>query len=548
MSSLIGRVAQAEYPESIYIVKTPGREILLGDLLKVKDRVNELEYLVRVYNAYHGLTSISERLAAQAMKVSELLSTVKTEDFYDVYIASPLCTLIPTEQGKRQAATVKTLPTQFSEVFLPDAEDFSFLEELKGFDLPVGTLRARMTEGGGSLEVKLKGIYLPRHVEIAAITGKGKTNAVLVILLSMLRAEIGKYSALVFDAHDEYYFGSGAYGKRLDGLRAVETACPNKIYYYDFTSSRTPRISPKKLTPEDIEKILELSLPQYEACYTFSHIYGDEWILEVVDLADRWRKAVDPQERRKLLPGVQSSTLAALTRKLRFLLRSRVIYSSSRAPEHDLISDVLEKIDEGSIVIINTKNISDFEEAIVMNVLTNKMLFERSKLSSSELRRKPIVLIVLEEALSVLSQEALKKGVNIFARIVREGRKFNIGLLSVVQRPRRLDPDVASQINTYIILGTAQKSDRIALTEGAQQDLDTLINEMKRLDVGEALIAFPAEVPFPLPVRIYHFNEYVKQVLKEPLNLLPALEKSGKLMERTPVHDAHIGREGDEAV
>lgn len=205
----------------------------------------------------------------------------------------------------------------------------------------------------------------------------------------------------------------------------------------------------------------------------------------------------------------------ALSRKFRLLLQSKVLYQSSRAPESDLLSDVLEKLDEGSTVIINTKNISDFEEAIMMNALARRLLLERSRLPSDELRRKPIVLIVLEEALSVLSQEALKKGVNIFARIVREGRKFNLGLLSVVQRPRRLDPDVASQINTYIILGTAQQSDRVALTEGAQQDLGVLINEMKRLDVGEALIAFPAEVPFPLPVKIYYFNDCIKQAINE---------------------------------
>ncbi len=515
----MGRVAQAEYPESVYIVKSPESEILLGDLLKVKDRASGKEYLVRVYNAHHGLTSISERLAAQASKLPEILSTVKAEDFYDVYVASPLCTLTVDEAGLRQAATVKALPSQFSEVSLPDSEDFSFLERLQGFDLPVGTLRARTTKGEGSLEVRLKGLHLPRHVEVAALTGKGKTNCVEVILLSMLRAEAGRYSALVFDAHDEYYYGSGSHGKRLEGLRLVESAFHDKIHYYDFMESRTPKISSRKLTPEDVESILELTVPQYEACHTFHHVYGDAWIFEVVDLADRWREIEDPKERGKLLRGIHSSTLMALTRKLRLLLRSRVLYSSSQAPEHDLIWDALQRLDEGTIVIVNTRNISDFEEAVVMNVLARKLLHERGRLSSNELRRKSIVLIVLEEALSVLSQEVLKKGVNIFARVVREGRKFSIGLLSVVQRPRRLDPDIASQINTYIILGTAQKSDRAALTEGAQQDLDVLVNEMKGLDVGEALIAFPAEVPFPLPIRVYHFNEYAKQVLEEASHL-----------------------------
>ena len=44
-------------------------------------------------------------------------------------------------------------------------------------------------------------------------------------------------------------------------------------------------------------------------------------------------------------------------------------------------------------------------------------------------------------------------------------------------------------------------------------DMDPLIDEMKMLDVGEAIISFPhkGEVPFPLPVKIHHFNELVEK-------------------------------------
>lgn len=135
--------------------------------------------------------------------------------------------------------------------------------------------------------------------------------------------------------------------------------------------------------------------------------------------------------------------------------------------------------------------------------------------------RKPIVLVALEEALSVLSQSILKKGDNVFAHIVREGRKFRVDLLPVVQIPRRLDEDVASQINTNIILGTAQQADRAFIAESAQQDLATLLNEIKMLDIGEALLSFPAEMQFPLPVKIFHFNEYAEKIGEIP-SITPA--------------------------
>jgi hypothetical protein len=47
-------------------------------------------------------------------------------------------------------------------------------------------------------------------------------------------------------------------------------------------------------------------------------------------------------------------------------------------------------------------------------------------------------------------------------------------------------------------------------------DLSPLINEMKMLDVGEAIISYPhkGEVPFPLPVNIFYYNDLVKEYKK----------------------------------
>ena len=39
MSEIVGHVAQAEYPDSIYIVRKPESDLLLGDILKIRDRI-----------------------------------------------------------------------------------------------------------------------------------------------------------------------------------------------------------------------------------------------------------------------------------------------------------------------------------------------------------------------------------------------------------------------------------------------------------------------------------------------------------------------------
>jgi hypothetical protein len=525
MPALIGQVAQAEYPDSIYIVRKPESDILLGDILKIIDRITGQKYLVRVYNAYHGLTSISERLASLATKMPGIEAVIKPEHFYDIYVACPLCIIIHDQRsGKVSAKPTKTLPTQLSPVYLPDPEDFGFIKELQGYDLPIGTLRARTTKGTENIEIGIKGEFIPRHIGVYAITGKGKTNFVMVLILSMLR-EAGKYSALIFDAHNEYYYGSGTYARRLEGLRKVEPVFQGRLHYYDLKRRDALKISPVKLTPEDVRKVIDLTEVQYEASLVYfdvcrGNLDGNPWIFRVLSDADRLHQPVVDEEEKKarggFLPqGVRPPTVLALARKLRIMLSAGVLYEKREAPTYDLISDIISKLNEGGVVILNTKDLSDLEESLVTSVLSDRVLDERRRTPPEELARKPITLIVLEEALSVLSEEVLSKGTNIFARIVREGRKFRIGLIPVVQIPRRLDPDIASQINTCIILGTAQHADRQAIAESAQQDLATLINEMKMLDIGEAVIAFPAEVPFPLPVVIYHFNEYADRVLRD---------------------------------
>ena len=76
----------------------------------------------------------------------------------------------------------------------------------------------------------------------------------------------------------------------------------------------------------------------------------------------------------------------------------------------------------------------------------------------------------------------------IISQIASEGRKFGIGLGIISQRPSRLDPDVVSQCNTFIILRIKNPEDQNFIKKVSEylskQDLD----ELTGLSIGEALI------------------------------------------------------------
>ena len=315
----------------------------------------------------------------------------------------------------------------------------------------------------------------------------------------------GRYGALVYDAHDEYY-------KTVQsGLVGLNELNMDNIHYYDLHEETSPKITLTSISASDIISVFpELSSAQIDACILMNDLLGNEWLIELINLEyDKIKYFCD-----ETLQGlVKDITVKALLRKI------RILASKPYFVEHaglDLITEVKQKLDRGEICIINTRNLTDLEERAVLTIVTSKILGERKRLLDENpemLLQKPVTLIVLEEALSVLSEKVLRRGTNIFVDLVREGRKYKIGLLCVVQIPHRLDPDVAGNINTNVILGLAQNRGRRAVADNAMDDMDPLIDEMKMLDVGEAIISFPhkGEVPFPLPVKIHHFNDLVEQ-------------------------------------
>jgi DNA helicase HerA-like ATPase len=98
-----------------------------------------------------------------------------------------------------------------------------------------------------------------------------------------------------------------------------------------------------------------------------------------------------------------------------------------------------------------------------------------------------------------------------FESIAREGRKFGVGLCAITQQPKLVDKQLLSQFNTFVILGLADKNDRVRLEESAKQDLSSLDVEIQTLEKGEAIIS-TLNIPFPVPARIHRYEEYLEKL------------------------------------
>lgn len=123
-------------------------------------------------------------------------------------------------------------------------------------------------------------------------------------------------------------------------------------------------------------------------------------------------------------------------------------------------------------------------------------------------------LVVLEEAHSVIPERSeasdVQSGKDNFAlreatKIASEGRKFDIGLIVVTQRPAKVNKGVLSQCNTQVLFRLRNSNDLGAVAssvEGASRDV---LDRLPEFHTGDCLISGIA-IPFPLICRVHEFG------------------------------------------
>src|SRR6266566_4810434 len=182
-------------------------------------------------------------------------------------------------------------------------------------------------------------------------------------------------------------------------------------------------------------------------------------------------------------------------------------------PSQSLTGKVLDDLAGGKVVLVDTSGLEAVEETLVASLLTRSLLEERASAYRSDREhfgRLPRTLVALEEAQRVLTRLDDAE-FNVFPRLAREGRKFNVGLCAVTQQPKLIDPELLSQFNTYFVLGLADERDRQILRQSSKQDLSDLGAEIQTLMPGEALVTNP-EAPFALPAKVHLYEDWLKGV------------------------------------
>jgi DNA helicase HerA-like ATPase len=463
----------------------------VGEIFTVEDR--DMLFLARVVNVQHD--SNYDGRWDTSIRGTELYDE---EQIFNRVIAEPLgC--IPRDRARRKGAfrKAKTIPTKFSRVKRTEAEEFDFLKDTMG-DIEVGVLR------NGSMDtdvaVALHSSAMDHHMGIFATTGMGKSNFMKVFAASCMKLASenrSEFGLLIVDPHGEYLRGGKA-GKGL--LHLTPYASSLKCYSteprnYTLSEVSELTISRKDILPDDIKVLHEWTGAQMDALESIERIFeGESWIDEILD--EKGRDMLTEKAK------VSEKTVDVLIRKLENILSRNKYIKSSEKPSS--IPGIIEGIKSGKVVLIDIPNLSESSELFLLSLISRRIMEDYR--NEEEGRKK--CMIVIEEAQRVLGSESR---IARFEEIAREGRKFGVGLCAITQQPKLIDRELLSQFNTMVVMGLADRNDRVRVEESAKQDLSSLDVEIQTLEKGEAIIS-TLNVPFPIPARIHRYEDYIERL------------------------------------
>jgi DNA helicase HerA-like ATPase len=481
-------------------------DLHLGDILLAEDEDKGLPYYMRVVDISYGVEASdpnwAERTAGNMMLLDRQKEPFQFHEKERRLYKMGRCVPLGYIRGNIFHKP-KTIPSHFSRVRTPQKSDFQFLKKFMG-DLEVGFLRSG--EEVLDFAVGISGEVFPYHIGIFATTGMGKSN--LMKVLAGMVLESSRYGMLILDPHGEYYDGGG--DPTHKGL-VDHPLASKQLRVYSSRDLKGPhnkvKISPKEIDIKDFRHIYDFTQPQVEMLYAARYLFGENWIEEIshASMDDLLIKLSTSK-------GFFESTAGVIQRRVDHILRLPFIHKD---PELSITRNVINDLESGKLVLVDTSNMSEQEELLISAVLARAVFHHHNHAYQDPIKFKKLLptIIVMEEAQRVLSQKG-RSDINIFAQISREGRKFKTGLCAITQQPKLIDEELLSQFNTLFILGLADERDRNIVKSSAKQDISDLSTEIQMLEAGEALITSP-QSPFAIPAKIHLYEDWLKDRAKK---------------------------------
>jgi len=397
--------------------------------------------------------------------------------------------------------SIKTLPAHFSMVRFAKDEDFQKISK-EETSLYIGTPLTSQSK----MFIDLEKVAM-RNTGLFGITGSGKSFLARILFSGLIKKNIS--SLLIFDMHNEH--GLQTKDEKGNYIESLASVCRDRVKIFDVSAENKDAsnyivVPYSDINVEDIILIgdlLDFSEKSAETLEIVASKKLDDWFNF---LLNEYPKKTE-EEKKDIASslGVDLSSLNALSRHLQKLRRLDFVRLSD---ETSSIENIIKNLKEGNSVVVQFSGKYRDDRLtyyFVSNILTRRIYNEFIKEEGGKRR----VTIAVEEAHKFLSKQYQSN--NVFGKIARELRKFNVTLFIIDQRPSEIDPEVLSQIGTRFVMELKDSKDIDAVFQGVGNE-KRLSRVLSTLEQGQALvIGFAAEFPMSINVRKYD-ETFIKEI------------------------------------
>ncbi len=455
-------------------------------------------------------------------------------------MVTTVCQVLGSESltgGRAQRLSSLRYPPQpVSQAYRPPTADIKRvligeLAENQGRSLDIATLSTR-----NDIDVAVDGhAIVTRHLAILAMTGAGKSWAARRIIEELAAKN---YPIVIFDPHGDYtglaevpglqgrvqliraqlpIFDESAENARLivEGLAAESMSSPQIDGFNTLFAASSKMLNERSRRSTTLQELL-FEITGNDNIRKFGlnrDLFALSYIAEATNAARRtganasWttRLAELGFNRISSIRPQQADSFRVLSRQLRaaaFELRGieQINEHSSPKGSRPLPANRLDLVQHGQITVIGMAGYPDSLKATQFALLANQIF--RARIDGKV--RYPF-MFVLEEAHNFVPAQSddigVQRSIAVTKQIAQEGRKFNIGLLLISQRPSRLDETTLAMCNSFIIMRMINPTDQQfvrRVIESLGEDEARLLPD---LDVGEAILSGQM-VNFPVLVKM----------------------------------------------
>ncbi len=431
---------------------------------------------------------------------------------------------------------INTFPTINSPCFLVEKRNLYQLMKLVSYEININN---QLVIGKFALEEQAKAIlngdvFFQRHASILGSTGSGKSWCVANILQQANKLNFP--NIIVFDIHGEYKpltIGENAVAKRykIAGPGDKKSNKESTIYlpYWllkmnEFTSlvidkdNENSDVQSLRLTTH-IERLKEKTLKDLNKSDVQSTFTIDSPIpYEITDLV----KNLNIDNSKKGYSGATgSATLGTYEGKLTDLvntLRSKMsdkryaflFNPHEKTKNYEWLGQLMANL-LGISETNETIKIIDFSEVPtdILPIVTGKLvsLIYSVQFWMDSDKRTPLNIICDEAHLylpEVKDNDLLKRSLENFEKIAKEGRKYSVSLTVVSQRPYDVSRTILSQCNNFIALRLTNERDREMVKSLIPESLEGIVDMLPLLGIGEAMvfgdaILMPSKILLDIP-------------------------------------------------